>query len=84
VSANLDYRLSAHTTALAIASATHVQSIDTGVVNHNRELRLGLARRFSLKSEGRLEVRHLRGALTLTGNDTYHENAIAATLSVLY
>jgi uncharacterized protein (PEP-CTERM system associated) len=84
VSANFDYQLSAHTTALAIVSAARVQSIDTGVVNNNGELRLGLARRFSPKTRGNLEVRHVRGSLNLTGHDTYQENAIAATLSVLY
>jgi hypothetical protein len=81
---NLDRRLSSSTTALASASSVHVQSLDTGVVNTNRELRLGLTRRFDVRTRGSLEVRHVRGALSLNSNDRYHENAIAATLSVLY
>ena len=81
---NLDRRLSSNTTALASVSAVHVQSIDTGVVNSNRELSLGLTRRFDAKTRGSLEFRHVRGALSVISKDTYSENAIAATLSVLY
>jgi uncharacterized protein (PEP-CTERM system associated) len=84
VTLNLDRRLSSSTTALASLSAVHVESIDTGVVNSNRELHLGMTRRFDAKTRGSLEVRHVRGALSLNSNAAFHENAIAATLSVLY
>src|SRR5206468_9236800 len=47
VSATLDYRLSAPTTALAVVTAPTAQPTDTGAVNHNRELLPGLARPFS-------------------------------------
>ena len=81
---NLDRRLSSRTSALASVSSVHVQSIDTGIVNDNRELRLGLMRRVDANTRGSLEVRHLHGGLSLNSKDTYQENAVAATLSVQF
>lgn len=83
-SAALDYRLSPRTTALANLNVTHVQSLSTGLASTDRMASVGLQRRFDARTRGSLELRHSAGRPGIVDNKSYHENAIAATLSVLY
>jgi len=84
VNANYNYRLSSRTQALAFVSATRVQSLLTDTVNNNREARVGLTHRFDARTRASIDLRHSRGRYDLVGNGSYHENAVAATLSVQY
>jgi uncharacterized protein (PEP-CTERM system associated) len=83
-SANAEYRLSPRMTALASIYAVRVQSIETNVVNNSLQYRIGLTRRLDAKTSGNVEVRRLRGSLGLNSTEAYHENAVAATLSVRF
>jgi uncharacterized protein (PEP-CTERM system associated) len=83
-SIDADYRLSPRTSASATFLLTRAQSIGNDIVNNNRQLRLGMTRRFSDKTSGILELRHVRGNPGITSSDVYHENAVVATLSVQY
>lgn len=84
VSANFDYRLSTRTSASANLYAAHVLALTTGQSSNNRELRLGLAHRFDTKTRGSLELRHTTGRVGLVDSGGFHENALMATLTVLY
>jgi uncharacterized protein (PEP-CTERM system associated) len=83
-SANVDYRLSTRSNAYASLSASRVQSLSTSLTNNISETHLGLTHRFDVKTQGTLEFRHTRGGASLYGAGDYHENAIAATFSVVY
>lgn len=83
-SANLDYRLSTRSNAYASLSASHVESLSTGIANNISEAHLGVNHRFDLKTQGSLEIRRTRGNASLLNGGNYHENAIAATFSVQY
>ncbi|HEX8787010.1 MAG TPA: TIGR03016 family PEP-CTERM system-associated outer membrane protein [Telluria sp.] len=84
ITASFDYRLSTRTTALANLALNHVQSLSTNLANSNRMASVGLQRRFDAKTRGTLELRHSNGRPGTYENESFHENAIAATLSVLY
>lgn len=79
-----DYRLSANTTVQASGYLVRAQSPDTGVTNNNRQWRLGMSRAFSTNTRGNVELRHVRGNYGFSNDSVFHENAIAATLSVQY
>jgi uncharacterized protein (PEP-CTERM system associated) len=83
-SANFDYRLSTRSSAYAGLSASRIQSLSTNLTNNISETHLGLTHRFDVKTQGTLELRHTRGGASLYGAGDYHENAIAATFSVVY
>ncbi|MFK3739433.1 TIGR03016 family PEP-CTERM system-associated outer membrane protein [Massilia sp. TN1-12] len=83
-SATVDYRLSSRSSAYASAYLMRAQSLSTDFTNNNRQFRLGMTRRISGKAAGTIELRHARGSIGSTGGDTYHENALVATLSVQY
>jgi uncharacterized protein (PEP-CTERM system associated) len=82
-SADLNYRLSSRTTALASLYSTHSQSLTTDTVNNTNLLRLGMTHGLSAKARGSLEIRHTRGDYGVN-SAPYHENAIVATLTVQY
>lgn len=79
-----DYRLTARTTLQASGYLVRAQSIDTGIANNNRQWRLGLSHTLSAKTQGNIELRHVRGNYGFDNDSVFHENAIAATLSVVY
>lgn len=82
--ASFDYRLSSRTTGSAGLYLTRAQSLTTGLASTSRALQLGMTRRYSAKISGSLELRHNAGRPNPGEFGGYHENAIAATLSVLY
>jgi uncharacterized protein (PEP-CTERM system associated) len=83
-SISADYRLSAVSSLTASADLIRAQSLDTDITNNNRTWRLGASRRFGKHATGSIEARHVRGNLGFEQSAPYHENAVAATLSVLY
>jgi uncharacterized protein (PEP-CTERM system associated) len=83
-SAVFGYRLSPRSTALANLYLNRTLSLTTGTENNTEQLQLGLTRAFSAKARGSLEWRHSRGDFGLLNSAPYHENAIAATLTVQY
>ncbi|QJD99885.1 TIGR03016 family PEP-CTERM system-associated outer membrane protein [Massilia forsythiae] len=82
--ANFAYRLSSRTQASANLSAINVESLTTGLTSNNREARLSLTRRFDAHTRGSIDLRRSTGRQDLINNDSYHENAIIATLSFVY
>jgi uncharacterized protein (PEP-CTERM system associated) len=83
-----NYRLSARTTANAIASASRSTSLTTGIMTPSHFVSLGLTRQFGRNTRAIVELRHTQsanGALntaTAVGPGSYTENALRATLSV--
>jgi len=83
-SANFDYRLSTRSNAYVNLSASHIESLSTNLTNNISETHLGMSHRFDARAQGSLEFRHTRGNASLYGAGDYHENAIAASFSVVY
>lgn len=83
-SADAEYRLSTRTTMQAGVYAVRAQSLDTGIASNNRRWHLGMSRQIDRHVRGVLELRHVIGSFGTASSDTYHENAIAAALSVQY
>ncbi|WP_296951504.1 TIGR03016 family PEP-CTERM system-associated outer membrane protein [uncultured Massilia sp.] len=83
-SADAEYRLSTRTTMRAGVYAVRAQSLDTGVASTNRRWQVGMNRQIDRHVSGVLELRHVVGSFGVVSNDRYHENAIAAALSVQY
>ena len=84
VNIDAEYRLSPISSLMASAYLVRVQSLDTDITNNNRTWRLAASRRFGKHATGNIEARHVLGNLGFDRKSMYHENAIAATLSVLY
>jgi uncharacterized protein (PEP-CTERM system associated) len=82
--ANLDYRLSPRSNAYGALSVSRVHSLSADFSSNNSEMRLGLNHRFAKRMQGSVELRHTRGRQNLVNSDTYRENALVATLSVVY
>jgi len=82
--ANLDYRLSPRSNAYGALSVSRVHSLSADYSSNNGEMRLGLNHRFASRMQGSVELRHTRGRQNLVNSDTYRENALVATLSVVY
>jgi uncharacterized protein (PEP-CTERM system associated) len=79
-----EYRLSPRMTASGGFYLTNNESITTGLVNNTRQVRVALARRFDARTTGTVELRHGSGNVGGFNEDVYHENAIAAALSVRF
>ncbi|MES2152908.1 MAG: TIGR03016 family PEP-CTERM system-associated outer membrane protein [Pseudomonadota bacterium] len=62
------------------ANAARIESVSTGIVDHTRAVRLNVTRQFQTKVKGSVELRRVYG--TIQGSNEYHENAVAASLSV--
>jgi uncharacterized protein (PEP-CTERM system associated) len=77
---SLSYRLGPQTTASLTGNAINARSLSGAQSNHQRDLRLNLARSFGTRVNGTLEVRHSRGSSGLAGQQ-YTENAVAAALT---
>ncbi|MBQ5964539.1 TIGR03016 family PEP-CTERM system-associated outer membrane protein [Massilia sp. ZL223] len=58
------------------------QSLTTGLVNHQRTLRVGLTRRYGERMLGTVEMRRRSGDVGVGNSGTYSENAISASLSM--
>lgn len=84
VNANLDYRLSPRSDAYVDLSASRAHSLSTELTSNNRQMRLGMNHRFAPKTQGSLELRHTRGSQNLINGGSYRENAMIATLSILF
>jgi len=84
LSVDAEYRFSPRTNMQASAYLVNARSLDTGVANNNRRWRLAALRRFSQHVVGNVELRHTRGNIGFQNGSAYHENAIAAAISVLY
>jgi uncharacterized protein (PEP-CTERM system associated) len=83
-SASFDYRLSSRTNASASLYTLRATALDANSISsNNTNLRVGLTHAFDPKVRGGLELRHTRGDYGV-GSAPYRENAIAATLAVVY
>jgi uncharacterized protein (PEP-CTERM system associated) len=82
--ANFDYQLSPRTSAHANLYGANVESLRTGITNDIRQVSAGVSKRFDTKTTGSLDLRHSKGRVGVFDNGDYHENAIVATLNVLY
>ena len=83
-SVNADYRLSPRSNAFANLSVTRARSLSTDIASNNSQVRIGLNHRFAPRAQGSIELRRTLGSLYYNNGGTYHENALAATLSVMY
>lgn len=81
VSVALNWRLNTRFGATLGADISTSRSLTTGLVDHNRAIRLGLTRQFNPRLSGNLEVRHVRGD-GLLGAGAYTENAVTASLTL--
>jgi uncharacterized protein (PEP-CTERM system associated) len=79
-----DYHLSSRTTASVTASLSRLQSMTTNTRTNNKELHLRLQRNFTKKINGNVELRRVSGRYDFTTGGDYHENAVAAGLTVAY
>lgn len=81
IAATASYRLSSRSNAFAMLEVSRSRSQRTDISQNNRSFRIGLNRQFERKLQGTLEVRRVAGS---TGglDESYTENAVAATLSM--
>jgi uncharacterized protein (PEP-CTERM system associated) len=82
LSGTVSYRMSSRTDAVATADVSRAVSLTTDIRTLNRSLRLGLHHQFQRKLQGVLELRHIQGSYS--SDQTYTENAISATLSMMF
>jgi uncharacterized protein (PEP-CTERM system associated) len=82
--ASVSYRPGAQTVATLIGNANNVKSLSTGRSSHHRDLRFNLARTFSSRTSGSVELRRVQGSFAGPGGLDYTENAISATLSTRF
>jgi uncharacterized protein (PEP-CTERM system associated) len=78
------YRLSSRTTATATAGVDRSTSLDTGIEQTHRQLRVGMARRIERRLSMALELRHLEGRSDALTSGQYRENAITAALTAQF
>jgi uncharacterized protein (PEP-CTERM system associated) len=81
-SATVSYKLGPQTVANLSASATNSRSLTENRRDHNRAVRLNLARTFSTKLLGSVEVRRVKGGLGV--GQQYTENAVTAALNMKF
>lgn len=82
LTASFSYRMSSRTDAVVSADTSHSDSLDTGVRQTTRALRLGLHHQFLRKLQGAAELRRLTGSYSYS--QAYTENAISASLSMMF
>jgi uncharacterized protein (PEP-CTERM system associated) len=82
LTASFSYRMSSRTDAVVSADTSRSDSLDTGVRQTTRALRLGLHHQFLRKLQGAAELRHLTGSYSYS--QAYTENAISASLSMMF
>jgi uncharacterized protein (PEP-CTERM system associated) len=78
------YRLSSRTIATATANVDRATSLDTGIEQTHRQLRVGIARRIERRLSMALEVRHVEGRSDALSSGEYRENAITAALTAQF
>lgn len=79
-----NYRASARTNALLLATLSRVTSLTTGITQDVSQLRLRLTRDLGRHSQAAVEVRRAHGGSSNLNNQTYTENAVSATLSIQF
>ncbi len=77
-----NYRASARTNALLLATVSRATSLGTGITQNLSLLRLRVTRDISRRAQAAIEVRRARGGASDLNTRTYTENAVSATLSL--
>ena len=80
-SVSVNYRLSSRSALTMIASKTRVESLATGITDHQTLLSLTATRQLQRKLKGVLELRRSEGNAFSAAGRTYRENALSASLS---
>lgn len=78
--ATVSYKPGAQSVLTLIGNASRVKSLSDERTGNHQELRLNLARSYSTRLSGSVELRHIKGSTGL-GGVRYTENAVAATLA---
>jgi uncharacterized protein (PEP-CTERM system associated) len=81
--ASVDYRLSQRASAVATMGWTRSRSLTTGIVDTQREFRIGLNRQLGRKLRASVDLQRRLGTIGRFGRSTdpYTENSISASLS---
>ncbi|MGB9107479.1 MAG: TIGR03016 family PEP-CTERM system-associated outer membrane protein [Telluria sp.] len=78
------YRLSSRTIATATAALDRSTSLDTGIEQAHRQLRVGMTRRIDRRLNMAFELRHVEGRSDALTSGQYRENAMSASLSAQF
>jgi uncharacterized protein (PEP-CTERM system associated) len=81
--ASISYRPGAQTVVTLIGNAMNVSSLTDARSSRHRDVRLNLARTFSTRTSGSVELRHVKGSTGL-GGQQYTENAVSAALTTRF
>lgn len=81
--ATVGYKLGPQTLASVSGSARNIKSLSGLQQNNHRDVRFNLTRSFGTRTSGNVEVRRVKGAAGLAGQQ-YRENAISATLTARF
>lgn len=81
-SLNYSYLINSRSTMNASWGLSRSHSIITGIEDRQRTLRVGATRRYGQRLLGTVEVRRRSGDVSIGGNGTYREHAVAASLSM--
>jgi uncharacterized protein (PEP-CTERM system associated) len=84
--ANLNYRLSPRTSALAVVGWGRSRSLTTDVVDTRRDFRLGLTHRLSREVRAAVDLNRRFGTYGRLGRSSgpFYENSISASLSAQF
>jgi uncharacterized protein (PEP-CTERM system associated) len=84
VSATLSssYRLNSRSAVNLALSAARIESLTTGITDHQKLATLALTRQFERRLKGAVELRRNQSSADSTGGRAYRENAISASLSL--
>ncbi|WP_028103227.1 TIGR03016 family PEP-CTERM system-associated outer membrane protein [Pseudoduganella violaceinigra] len=83
VLASVSYKPGAQTVLTLIGNAINAKSLSDARSSHQRDLHLNLARTYSSRTSGSVELRHVRGSTGL-GGQQYTENAVAAAITTKF
>jgi len=81
--ASISYRPGAQTVATLLANGSNIKSLSDSRSTNHRDLRFNLARTYSTRTTGIVELRRVRGSTGL-GGQKYTENALSATLTTRF
>jgi uncharacterized protein (PEP-CTERM system associated) len=84
LSSVFSYRLTSRTIATATANLYHTTSLDTGIKQTNRQLRIGMVRRIERRLNVAVDMRHIENSSDSRTGGQYRENAITAALSAQF
>jgi uncharacterized protein (PEP-CTERM system associated) len=82
VSSIYTYRMSSRTAALLTATASHSESLTSGLVQNTRVVRLGMTHQMPDRMQVAVELRHATGGAGALTTRSYTENAVSATFSI--